>query len=73
MADRDTSITFPTGRGDEFAHKPDLLDRPKPVVIPRDMFVPDLHIDMLKVKAGTLTEMLKPGVLEAAPTPLKPL
>ncbi|OCJ58639.1 hypothetical protein A6U94_23900 [Agrobacterium tumefaciens] len=52
LADRDTELKLPTGRGDEFAHGggPDSRDSPKPIV-PRDMFTPDLHIDTLKVKA----------------------
>ncbi|MDM9629063.1 error-prone DNA polymerase [Rhizobium sp. S152] len=53
LADRDTEFRLPTGRGDEFAHGggPDPRDTPKPVVQARDMFVRDLHIDTLKVKA----------------------
>ncbi|KOF20241.1 DNA polymerase [Ensifer adhaerens] len=55
LADRDIDFKLPTGRGDEFAHgspgSPDSRDRPKPVPHPRDIFVRDLHIDALKVKA----------------------
>jgi error-prone DNA polymerase len=55
LADRDIDVKIPTGRGDEFAHgspgSPDSRDRPKPVPQPRDIFVRDLHIDTLKVKA----------------------
>jgi error-prone DNA polymerase len=55
LADRDMEFKLPTGRGDEFAHGfpggGDSRDRPKPVVTPRDIFVRDLHIDTLKVKA----------------------
>ena len=53
VADRDVDFKHPTGRGDEFAHGggPDPRDRPKPVPEPRDIFVRDLHIDTLKVKA----------------------
>lgn len=53
LADRDAEFKMPAGRGDEFAHGggPDPRDKPKPVVTPRDMFVRDLHIDTLKVKA----------------------
>jgi error-prone DNA polymerase len=54
LADRDGSFRLPTGRGDEFAHGSagggDSKDRaaaPKP----RDIFIPDLHIDTLKVKS----------------------
>ena len=53
LADRDEEFKLPTGRGDEFAHGggPDPRDTPKPVVTSRDIFVRDLHIDTLKVKA----------------------
>ncbi len=55
LADRDTDFRPPTGRGDEFAHgspgSPDSRDRPRPVPEARDIFVRDLHIDTLKVKA----------------------
>jgi hypothetical protein len=53
LADRDVDFKLPTGRGDEFAHGggPDPRDRPKSVPEPRDIFVRDLQIDMLKVKA----------------------
>jgi error-prone DNA polymerase len=54
LADRDGEFKLPTGRGDEFAHgspgSPDSRDR-SPAVKPRDIFVPDLHIDRLKVKS----------------------
>ncbi|MBB5256841.1 error-prone DNA polymerase [Rhizobium leguminosarum] len=55
LADRDIDFKLSTGRGDEFAHgspgSPDSRDRPKPVPHPRDIFVKDLQIDALKVKA----------------------
>ncbi|OWV92666.1 DNA polymerase [Rhizobium sp. R72] len=53
LADRDTELKLPTGRGDEFAHGggPNPRDTPKPVVQARDMYVRDLHIDTLKVKS----------------------
>ncbi|WP_296434650.1 MULTISPECIES: error-prone DNA polymerase [unclassified Rhizobium] len=55
LADRDAEFKLPAGRGDEFGHgspgSPDSRDRPKPVPQPRDIFVRDLHIDTLKVKA----------------------
>ncbi|ANL10306.1 error-prone DNA polymerase 1 [Rhizobium sp. N113] len=55
LADRDMEFKLPSGRGDEFAHgspgSPDSRDRPKPVPQPRDIFVRDLHIDTLKVRA----------------------
>jgi len=54
LADRDLDFKLPTGRGDEFAHgspgSPDSRDR-RPSVRPRDIFIPDLHIDTLKVKS----------------------
>ncbi len=54
LADRDIDLKFPTGRGDEFAHgspgRADPRGKPAPIQ-PRDIFIPDLHIDRLKVKA----------------------
>ncbi|MBB4351784.1 error-prone DNA polymerase [Aliirhizobium cellulosilyticum] len=54
LSDRDVEFRHPTGRGDEFAHGSpgggDARDRPKPNKV-RDIFVPDLHIDTLKVKS----------------------
>jgi len=50
LSERDEAFRLPTGRGDEFAHgspgSPDSRERP-----PRDIFIPDLHIDTLKVKS----------------------
>lgn len=55
LADRDTEFRNPSGRGDEFAHGSpgggDARDRPKPLPEARDIYVRDLHIDNLKVKA----------------------
>jgi error-prone DNA polymerase len=54
LADRDVDFRLPTGRGDEFAHGSpgggDSRDRAPPPK-PRDIFIPDLHIDTLKVKS----------------------
>jgi hypothetical protein len=51
----------PTGRGDEFAHgspgSPDSRDRPPMGAKVREIYVPDLHIDTLKVKAGIFSEV----------------
>lgn len=53
LADRDEEFRLPTGRGDEFAHgspgSPD--SRERAAVKARDIFIPDLHIDTLKVKS----------------------
>ncbi len=53
LTDRDLDFKLPTGRGDEFAHgspgSPDSRDAA--AAKPRDIFVPDLHIDTLKLKA----------------------
>ncbi|WP_377276349.1 error-prone DNA polymerase [Rhizobium sp. R86522] len=53
LADRDMEFELTTGRGDEFAHGSvgggDTRDRAPPA--PRDIFVRDLHIDSLKIKA----------------------
>jgi len=54
LADRDVDFKLRTGRGDEFAHgspgSPDSRDRAAAVKA-RDIFIPDLHIDTLKVKS----------------------
>ncbi|MBB4576544.1 error-prone DNA polymerase [Rhizobium lentis] len=55
LAGRDGTFYPPTGRGDEFAHgsasSPDSREKAPPGVRARDMFVPDLHIDTLKIKS----------------------
>lgn len=55
LAERDEAFRPPTGRGDEFAHgspgSPDSRERPAPGLRAGDMFVPDLHIDTLKIKS----------------------
>lgn len=55
LADRDIDFKLPTGRGDEFAHGGagggDARDRPKTMPEAREIYVRDLHIDTLKVKA----------------------
>lgn len=53
LADRDAEFKMPAGRGDEFAYGggQDPRDVPKAVLLPTDMFTPDLDIDTLKVKA----------------------
>lgn len=53
LADRDSEFKLPTGPSDEFAHGGGgqySRDEPKPIV-PRDLFTPDLHINMLKGKS----------------------
>ncbi|AYD05184.1 error-prone DNA polymerase [Neorhizobium sp. NCHU2750] len=53
LGDRDLDVKIPTGRGDEFAHgSPGSGDhRDRAAVKTRDIFIPDLHIETLKVKA----------------------
>ncbi len=53
LADRDESFTLPLTRADYFTHGggPDPRESPKRAVRPRDIYVPDLHIDRLKVKS----------------------
>ena len=54
LGERDAPFPLPHGHGDEFHHgsaPPDPRDRPPPPVKPRDIYVRDLHIDTLKVKA----------------------
>ncbi len=51
LADRDMGFVLPTGRGDEFAYgNPGGQDSRDPIK-PRDIFIPDLHIDTLKIKS----------------------
>jgi len=54
LADRDMEFKLTTGRGDEFAHGSvgggDTRERAPPPA-PRDIFIRDLHIDRLKIKA----------------------
>jgi len=54
LGEREGSFPLPHGRGDEFHHGSpgnDPRDRPPRTVKPRDIYIPDLHIDTLKVKA----------------------
>ena len=55
LGERDVPFPLRSGRGDEFASgsagSPDSRDRRKPTVQARDIFVPDLHIDTLKIKS----------------------
>jgi error-prone DNA polymerase len=48
LADRDLGFALQTGRGDEFAHGG---RDSRASVKPRDIFIPDLHIDTLKIKS----------------------
>ncbi len=51
ISEDETPFPLPHGRGDEFHHgggSPDSRDRPKRQ--PRDIYIPDLHIDTLKIK-----------------------
>ena len=53
VGDRDTRFPLPHGRGDEFHHgSPGIDPRSLPPKIPkpRDIYVPDLHIDSIQVK-----------------------
>ncbi|WHA43258.1 error-prone DNA polymerase [Agrobacterium larrymoorei] len=49
LSDRNLDFKLQTGRGDEFAHGSPGTDARTPK--PRDIFIPDLHIDTLKVKS----------------------
>ncbi|PSJ57671.1 error-prone DNA polymerase [Pseudaminobacter soli (ex Li et al. 2025)] len=54
LGERDAQFPLPHGRGDEFARgngAPDPRERPQAVAPARDIFIPDLHIDRLKVKS----------------------
>ena len=50
---RDGGFPLPHGRGDQVKHGggPDPRDNSKPAVQTRDIYIPDLHIDTLKVKS----------------------
>jgi error-prone DNA polymerase len=54
LSERDGAFPLPHGRGDEFASgsvgSPDSRDRAS-MIKPREIYVPDLHIDTLKVKS----------------------
>ena len=54
LGERGEAFPLPHGRGDEFAHgngAPDSRERPKAAAPARDIFIPDLLIDRLKVKS----------------------
>ncbi|MFD1330320.1 error-prone DNA polymerase [Mycoplana ramosa] len=53
LGDRGGDFPLPHGRGDQVKHGggPDPRDNPKPAVQARDIYVPDLHIDTLKIKS----------------------
>jgi error-prone DNA polymerase len=55
LGDRDVAFQMERGRGDEFSHGSpgqDSRDRPPKAVAPaRDIYIPDLHIDTLKIKS----------------------
>lgn len=53
LGERNGEFRLPHGRGDQVKHGggPDPRDNPKPAVQARDIYIPDLHIDRLKVKS----------------------
>ena len=53
LGERDSDFPVPHGRGDQVRHRsgPDQRETPKPAMPIRDIFIPDLHIDTLKVKS----------------------
>lgn len=54
VGDRDGSFPLPHGRGDEFHHGGagrDARDLPPRGVKPRDIYIPDLSLEAIKVKA----------------------
>jgi error-prone DNA polymerase len=54
VGERDAAFPLPHGRGDEFHHGSpgrDPRDRPPRGVKARDIYVPDLHLDTIKLKA----------------------
>jgi error-prone DNA polymerase len=50
VGERDTGFPLPHGRGDEFHHGSPGIDPRSLPPKPRDIYVPDLHIDSIKVK-----------------------
>jgi error-prone DNA polymerase len=50
VGDRDKSFPLPHGRGDEFHRGSPGIDPRSLPPKPRDIYVPDLHIDSIKVK-----------------------
>lgn len=54
LGERGDAFPLPHGRGDEFAHgggAPDSRERKTAAAPARDIYIPDLHIDRLKVKS----------------------
>jgi error-prone DNA polymerase len=50
VGDRDDGFPPPHGRGDEFHHSSPGADPRSRPPKPRDIYIPDLHIDSIKVK-----------------------
>jgi len=53
VGDRDKAFPLPHGRGDNFHHgssTPDPRELPPTGFRPRDIYIPDLHIDTIRVK-----------------------
>ena len=54
VGSRDAAFPLPHGRGDQITHAgggPDPRERPPKGLHTRDIYIPDLHIDTIKVKA----------------------
>ncbi|MCE7028222.1 error-prone DNA polymerase [Jiella avicenniae] len=54
IGEREAPFPLPHGRGDEFHHgppSPDPRDQPPRAMRTRDIYIPDLHLDTIKVKA----------------------
>ena len=54
LGEREAGFPLPHGRGDEFHHgsaPSNPRDQARPTTRARDIYIPDLHIDTLKVKA----------------------
>ncbi len=53
LGDRDSAFVIPHGRGDQVKNGggPDPRDTTRPAVRTRDIYIPDLHIDTLRVKS----------------------
>ena len=53
LGERDSDFPVPHGRGDQVRHGsgPDQRENPRPAMPVREIYIPDLHIDTLKVKS----------------------
>jgi error-prone DNA polymerase len=65
--ERDGGFPTPHGRGDEFHHGSPGIDPRSLPPKPRDIFIPDLHIDSLKVEDARLQVAIRKGPSRVVP------